>query len=92
MRVARLRVEVVYALPWRQDVVVLQLAEGATAGEAVRGSGLPAAGAGGLGIGGRRVGLEERLSDGDRVEILRPLATDPGEARRRRARKARRLR
>jgi uncharacterized protein len=90
---ARLRVEVVYALPWRQDSVVLQLGEGATAGEAALASGLAAPGGTlRLGIGGRRVGPGETLRDGDRVEILRPLAADPNEARRRRARKARKPR
>jgi len=40
----------------------------------------------GAGIYGRRVPLDTQLADGDRVEILRPLAADPKEARRRRAR------
>ena len=38
-----------------------------------------------VGIWGRSVGLEDRLAEGDRVEIYRPLAMDPKEARRRRA-------
>jgi putative ubiquitin-RnfH superfamily antitoxin RatB of RatAB toxin-antitoxin module len=92
---ARLRVEVVYALAGVQDVVPLQLAEGSSAGEAVAASGLAArhglaAGSWVLGIGGRRVAPGTALRDGDRVEILRPLAVDPKEARRRRAQKARR--
>ena len=87
MRTARLRVEVVYALPGRQDVVVLHLGQGATAGEAALASGLALPGGVlRLGVGGCRVVPEERLRDGDRVEILRPLASDPKEARRRRAR------
>jgi putative ubiquitin-RnfH superfamily antitoxin RatB of RatAB toxin-antitoxin module len=36
---------------------------------------------------GRRVSLDTPLADGDRVEILRPLAADPKEARRQRARR-----
>jgi hypothetical protein len=90
---ARLRVEVVQALPARQSVVALQLGEGATAGEAARASGLVLPG--GmlfLGIGGRRVDPDQALREGDRVEILRPLAADPNEARRQRARKARKPR
>jgi putative ubiquitin-RnfH superfamily antitoxin RatB of RatAB toxin-antitoxin module len=43
-----------------------------------------------LGIGGRRVAPGTALHDGDRIEILRPLAVDPKEGRRRRAQKARR--
>ena len=39
----------------------------------------------GAAIYGRRVPLDTQLADGDRVEILRPLAADPKEARRRRA-------
>lgn len=86
---ARLRVEVVHALPGRQDIVVLRLEEGSTAGEAARASGLlPEAAA--LAIGGRRANPGDRLRDGDRVDLLRPLAADPNEARRRRARRPRR--
>ena len=83
---ARLRVEVVHALAEQQLVVHLQLAEGATAGEAIRASGLEAAGLA-IGIGGKVVNPEKLLCDGDRVELLRPLAADPNEARRTRARK-----
>jgi len=86
-----LSVEVVYALPLDEDAVTLSLAAGATAGEAVRASGVlerhpeidlrrqP------IGIHGRVVTAGTLLRDGDRVEIYRPLAVDPKEARRRRA-------
>jgi putative ubiquitin-RnfH superfamily antitoxin RatB of RatAB toxin-antitoxin module len=40
-----------------------------------------------VGVWGRRCALETILSEGDRVEIYRPLAVDPKEARRRRARR-----
>ena len=86
--VPRIRVEVVWPLPDKQDVVVLDLPAGATVGEAVRESGLAADRAGlRLGVGGIAVLPGERLHDGDRVEILRPLAADPREARRRRVRR-----
>jgi len=85
---ARLRVEVVYALAGRQDVVALEFAAGATAGQAAAASGLPVDGMR-LGIGGKLVAAAKLLNDGDRVELLRPLAADPNEARRRRARKRR---
>lgn len=39
-----------------------------------------------VGIFGKRVGLDARLHDGDRVEIYRALMIDPKEARRKRAR------
>ena len=83
-----MRVEVVYALADAQQVVVLDLAEDATAGEAVAASGLPAELS--LGIAGKRVAAGQRLQEGDRVELLRPLAADPNEARRGRARRSRR--
>ena len=88
---AKQRIEVVYALAAAQEVVVLQLPAGASAGEAVAASGLAqrhglAAAGWRLGIGGREISSSQALRDGDRVEILRPLAADPKEARRRRAR------
>jgi putative ubiquitin-RnfH superfamily antitoxin RatB of RatAB toxin-antitoxin module len=86
---ARLRVEIVSARPDRQDLVVLQVPAGTSAAEAVRQSGLEAGGLR-LGIGGKVVPAARILRDGDRVELLRPLAADPKEARRQRARAARR--
>jgi putative ubiquitin-RnfH superfamily antitoxin RatB of RatAB toxin-antitoxin module len=80
------RVEVVYALAGRQDIVTSRVAEGTTAGEAVRASGFAAAGLR-IGIGGKEVSAARILRDGDRVELLRPLAADPKEARRARARR-----
>jgi putative ubiquitin-RnfH superfamily antitoxin RatB of RatAB toxin-antitoxin module len=83
-----MRVEVAYALAGRQEIVALELAPGTVAGEAVRRSGLPASGLQ-LGIGGKVVRETQELREGDRVDLLRPLAADPKEARRRRARRAR---
>jgi putative ubiquitin-RnfH superfamily antitoxin RatB of RatAB toxin-antitoxin module len=86
---ANLRVEVIYALPTGEDAVTLRLPAGATAGEAVRASGLlekhPGLDARKIGIYGKVVDPGATLRDGDRVEIYRPLALDPKEARRRRA-------
>jgi len=90
-----MRVEVVYALASAQDCVALDLEEGAVAYEAIKASGLIeyhpelAAQDWHLGIFGRKVARGTRLRDGDRVEILRPLAMEPNEARRRRARRTR---
>lgn len=83
-----MRVEVVYALPEGARCVTLELAPGARVRDALEASGLefrdrP------VGVFGKRVPLEHALADGDRVEIYRPLAVDPKEARRRRARKKR---
>jgi putative ubiquitin-RnfH superfamily antitoxin RatB of RatAB toxin-antitoxin module len=83
-----LRVEVVLALAGRQDRVRLELAEGATVSDALAASGLAGQGAA-VGIGGKVVPASRRLRDGERVELLRPLAQDPREARRQRARRRR---
>lgn len=90
---ARIRVEVVYALPQAQQLVALELSEGATVRAALQASGLLEGIAASerprlrFGIYGKPVGPERVLRDADRVEILRPLAADPKEARRRRARR-----
>ena len=81
----------VYALAGVQDIVVLDLAQGAVAGEAAAASGLLArhgltAAQFKLGISGKRVAPGRPLREGDRVEILRDLAASPGEARRLRVR------
>ena len=90
-----IRVEVVYADPQRQLVRVATLPAGATVDEAVRISGirdaLPADFEPTLiGIFGRIVTAAALLSDGDRVELYRPLKIDPKQARRRRAEKQKR--
>ena len=75
--------------------VEVDLAAPATAIDAVRASGLIerwpelAACAPTIGIWGRAAAADTPLRDGDRVELYRPLAIDPQEARRLRARKAR---
>ncbi|MEI6723060.1 MAG: RnfH family protein [Betaproteobacteria bacterium] len=93
---ARLKVEVVYATPAQQDVVELELEEGATALDAWEASGLAArhpemAGSEWmLGIFGKRVKPTVPLQDGDRVEAYRPLQVNPKEARREKALRQRR--
>jgi putative ubiquitin-RnfH superfamily antitoxin RatB of RatAB toxin-antitoxin module len=83
----RLRVEVVRAWPERLERRELELEEGATVRAALAAAGMPAPY--GAGIFGRRVPLEAKLADGDRVEVYRLLRADPKEARRRRARRPR---
>jgi putative ubiquitin-RnfH superfamily antitoxin RatB of RatAB toxin-antitoxin module len=80
----RLRVEVVRARPGQAQTRALELAEGSTVRDALAAADMAAPH--GAGIHGRRVRLDTRLADGDRVEIYRPLSVDPKEARRRRAR------
>jgi putative ubiquitin-RnfH superfamily antitoxin RatB of RatAB toxin-antitoxin module len=87
---ATVTVRVAWATPDVQDVVVLTLPAGTSAGEAIARSGLveryrvDVAGLR-LGIDGRLVREETVLAEGDRLELLRPLAIDPKDARRLRA-------
>jgi hypothetical protein len=84
-------VEVVYALPGREDAVSLKVPAGATALDALRASGLlerhPEIDLARqtIGIYGKLVSAQSPLRDGDRVEVYRPLVVEPKEARRRRA-------
>ena len=92
-----MHVEVVYALSGSVDRVVLELAAGATVGDAIRASGLCERrpeidlGRDGAGVFGKLANLDAPLAEGDRVEIYRPLIVDPKELRRRRVVKPRRV-
>lgn len=88
---ARLRIEVVYARRENQQVVLVEVEEGARAADAIKASRLgllnpeiEAADAP-IGIFGNSVAPETLLRDGDRVEIYRPLVIDPKTARRAKA-------
>lgn len=88
-------VEVAYAEPDRQFLRRVELAEGATVAEAIAASGIErdagiSAADHACGIWSKAVARDERVRDGDRVEIYRPLVIDPKESRRRRAERARR--
>ena len=86
-----LRVSVVFALPERQEVVDLELAEGATVADALAAARvaerMPGYAEGGFAVGiwSRRRHPETKLRDGDRVEVYRPLQADPKDTRRARA-------
>ena len=84
-------VEVIYALPERQELVLLYLPMGSTLRQAVEASGLlqkfPE-----IDLARNKVGTFGKLGkpdmllrDRDRVEIYRPLLADPKEVRRQRA-------
>jgi len=83
-------VEVAYATPAKQLILKLRVNQGTTAGEAIEASGIrehfpeieprPV-----VGIFSRKTALDSPLSDGDRVEIYRPLVADPKEVRRQKA-------
>jgi putative ubiquitin-RnfH superfamily antitoxin RatB of RatAB toxin-antitoxin module len=85
-----MNVTIVFAAPGVQDIVPLELPEGATVAHAVARSGLLHAyaldlAALGFAVHGRRCAAAAVLADGDRVELTRPLIADPKDARRRRA-------
>ncbi len=83
-----IEVEVVAATPERQELVAVTLPGGASAEDAIDQSGLLESFPGldragcGLAIWGQPVEPGRVLRQGDRVEILRPLAFDPRDARR----------
>ena len=95
-----LRVEVCLALPQRAVRIHLTLPEGATVSDAVdaalagpSGSALRDALGSGFavvtGIFGRSAAPDRPLTDGDRVELYRPLAADPKLARQQRVERQR---
>ena len=86
-----IKVQVVYAMPDRQDLVDIILPAGATLQRAVELSGLMQKypkidiATGKFGIFSRISSPDTALRDQDRVEIYRPLIADPKEVRRQRA-------
>jgi putative ubiquitin-RnfH superfamily antitoxin RatB of RatAB toxin-antitoxin module len=93
-----IRVEIAYALPHQQKIIPLLVEPGTTALQAVERSGIvdifpeidiPTAKMGifghALGTKGLDTAATHVLHEGDRVEIYRPLISDPKEARRKRA-------
>lgn len=83
-----MQIEVVFALPDRQFLESIEVTDGATVADAIRQSGLarrfPDTDFGRLDVGiwGKPVCRDRVLTDGDRVEVYRPLEMDPREARR----------
>lgn len=95
MSAERIAIVVACAEAGRQTVMALEVDAGCTAGEAIERSGVFASHPGldptscGIGIFGTEVRRDQVLAAGDRVEVLRPLAEDPRERRRRLARQGR---
>ncbi len=89
-----LNVEVVYALPEKQYLRQVKLAQGSTVEQAIAASGLLELRSdidlskNKVGIFSRPVKLSDEVNEGDRVEIYRPLIADPKELRRQRAAKS----
>jgi uncharacterized protein len=86
-----LRIEVVYALPQRQELVRVKLPEGSTLKQAIEASGLPQKypdidlAKNKVGVFGKLSKMDAVLRDRDRVEIYRPLIADPKQVRKQRA-------
>lgn len=86
-----IHVEVVYALPDRQYRHQITLADGSTLEQAIKASGILSQrkdidlAKNKVGIFSRPARLDDRVNDGDRVEIYRPLLIDPKDLRRQRA-------
>jgi hypothetical protein len=84
-------VDVVYALPQKQEVLSLKIRAGALVSEAIAQSGILRdfpeidLASAKVGIYGKQVKLDAVLRDKDRIEIYRPLIADPKEIRRKRA-------
>ncbi|MDR2366358.1 MAG: RnfH family protein [Zoogloeaceae bacterium] len=93
-----LRVEVVYALPEKQEIVSLRLPPGSCLRAALEASGLlrkypeidPENGK--FGIFSKLAKVDAPLRDRDRVEIYRPLIADPKQIRQQRAAEGKGLR
>lgn len=81
-----INIQVVYALPDRQELLSLTLAAGSTLQQAVEASGLLekyglTVETGKFGIYGKQAKPDAILRERDRVEIYRPLIADPKEMR-----------
>ena len=91
MAIESINVEVAYAMPEKQIIRAVNVDVGTTIGAAIVQSGImmdfpdleleDAK----VGIFGKAAVMTTMLSDGDRVEIYRPLIADPKEVRRKRA-------
>jgi putative ubiquitin-RnfH superfamily antitoxin RatB of RatAB toxin-antitoxin module len=86
-----INVEVAYALPEKQVIRAVNVDAGTTIGAAIVQSGIMMdfpeleLEEAKVGIFGKAAAMTTVLSDGDRVEIYRPLIADPKEVRRKRA-------
>ena len=84
-----MKIQVVYAIPQRQAVVNVELAEGGTVQQALARSGLLARFPDidltkqKVGIFGKVAALDAVVEDGARIEIYRPITADPKTVKRR---------
>ncbi|CAG9414757.1 MULTISPECIES: RnfH family protein [Providencia] len=89
-----INIEVTYALPEKQFLLSVKVAEGTTIEDAIIASGILALRSdidlkkNKVGIYSRPAKLGDVVQEGDRIEIYRPLIADPKELRRKRAEKS----
>ncbi|HHR5902674.1 TPA: RnfH family protein [Providencia alcalifaciens] len=89
-----INIEVTYALPEKQFLLSVKVAEGTTIEDAIIASGILALHSdidlkkNKVGIYSRPAKLGDVVQEGDRIEIYRPLIADPKELRRKRAEKS----
>ena len=88
-----IQIEVAYATPKKQQIIVLEVKVGTTVGQAIAQTNLLETfpeielSINKVGIFGQVANLNTKLQSGDRVEIYRPLVIDPRIARQERVRK-----
>jgi len=96
-RVAKIEVEVAYALPHEQVILSTMIMEGGTVADAIKHSGIMLTypeidlAVNKCGIFGKMTKAATVLRAGDRVEIYRALIADPKEVRRQRAAEGKRM-
>ncbi|HHR5884277.1 RnfH family protein [Providencia sp. JGM181] len=89
-----INIEVTYALPEKQFLLSVKVAEGTTIEDAIIASGILTLRSdidlkkNKVGIYSRPAKLGDVVQEGDRIEIYRPLIADPKELRRKRAEKS----
>ncbi|ETT02436.1 RnfH family protein [Providencia alcalifaciens] len=89
-----INIEVTYALPEKQFLLPVKVAEGTTIEDAIIASGILTLRSdidlkqNKVGIYSRPAKLGDVVQEGDRIEIYRPLIADPKELRRKRAEKS----
>jgi putative ubiquitin-RnfH superfamily antitoxin RatB of RatAB toxin-antitoxin module len=92
--VSDINIEVTYALPEKQFLLSVKVAEGTTIEDAIIASGILTLRSdidlkkNKVGIYSRPAKLGDVVQEGDRIEIYRPLIADPKELRRKRAEKS----
>ncbi len=90
----KINIEVAYALPDKHSLLTVAVDSGTTIEEAIAASGILSMHSeidlteNKVGIWSRMAKLADKVNEGDRIEIYRPLIADPKEVRKRRAEKA----